>query len=76
MVEMVDMKIDKSKNHGTGILNKSIYISICQKTFKLSALIGRLLFLFRKIHLKCERGLGVGGGLLKVDDPCHSFKSN
>lgn len=64
---MVDMKADKSKNHGTGIANKSIYKTIYQKTFKLLALVGRLLFLFGKIHLKCERGLG--RRMLEVDDP-------
>lgn len=64
MVEIVDMKVDKSKKHGTGILNKNIYISICQNTFKLLALIGRLPFLFRKIHLKCGEG-----EMLEVDDP-------
>lgn len=48
------MKVDKSKNHGVRILNKGIYISTCQKTPKLLALLVRLLYFFGKIHLECE----------------------
>lgn len=64
LVQIVGMEVDKSKNHGIRTLNEGIYISTYQKTPKLLALLVRLLYLFRIVHLVCEGGkcLRKGGG--------------